>query len=96
MVTVPVNLPDELLALLEQSRLPGRTQDDRVRVALAVQLLQEGLISVGKAARLAGESLVSFEALLDDLGIPAVRYDEAMYEQDLTGLDAAKRRAGES
>ncbi|HEX5504406.1 MAG TPA: UPF0175 family protein [Thermomicrobiales bacterium] len=95
MVSVPVNLPDDLLALLQQSRLPGRTQDDRVRVALAIQLFQERLVSVGKAAELAGEPRVAFEALLAELGIPAVRYDEAMYEQDLAGLDAAKRRAGE-
>jgi predicted HTH domain antitoxin len=95
MVTISVDLPDELLPLLQQSRLPGRTQDDRVRVALAIQLLQEEVISAGKAAQLAGESRVAFEALLDDLEIPAVRYDEAMYEQDLAGLDAAKHRAGE-
>jgi predicted HTH domain antitoxin len=95
MATVPVNVPDNLLALLQQSRLPGRTRDDRVRVALAIHLFQEGLISAGKAAELAGESRIAFESLLDDLGIPAVRYGEAMYEQDLEGLDAAKRRADE-
>ena len=95
MATVAVNVPDDLLALLQQSRRPGQTGDDRVRVALAIHLFQEGLISAGKAAELAGESRIAFESLLEDLGIPAVRYDEAMYEHDLEGLDAAKRRAGE-
>ena len=95
MATVPVQVPDDLLALLEQSRLPGHTQDERVRVALALHLFQQGVISIGKAAELAGESRMAFEALLADLGNPAVRYDEAMYERDLEGLAAAQRRATE-
>ncbi len=89
MATVPVQVPDDSLALLEQSRLPGRTQDERVRVALALQLFQQGMISIGKAAELAGESRMAFEVLL------AVRSDEAMHERDLEGLATAQRRATE-
>ncbi len=90
---VSIQVSDDLLALLQRSRLAGRAQDDQVRVALAIHLFQEGLVSVGKAAELAGESRIGFELLLDSLGIPAVRYDEAEYERDLEGLALARHRA---
>ena len=68
----------------------------QVRAALAIHLFLEGLLSVGKAAELAGEPRVEFEWLLVELGIPTVRYDVDDAEQDLNGIAEAERRRGAS
>lgn len=72
-----IDVPDELLDLLKDSRLVGRSEADQVRVALAIHLFQERRISVGKAAELADVPRVEFELLLVRTVIPVVRYDGA-------------------
>lgn len=91
MRTVKVDIPENLLALLKQSRLGSRPRADQVKVALAIHLFQEGIISVGKAAELAGEARAGFELLLGEMGVPPVRYDEADYEREWQAI----QRAGE-
>lgn len=93
MKTVTIEVPDDLLTLLQQSRLKERPFSDQVRWALAIQLFQEGVISVGRAAELAGEPRSSFELTLGEMGIPPVRYTLADYEDDLRGLAAAEKRS---
>jgi predicted HTH domain antitoxin len=83
-----IEVPDELLDLLKDSRLAGRSETDQVRSALAIHLFQGGLISIGKAAALAGMPRVEFEWLLVEMGIPVVRYDLADYEVDHGGIAA--------
>ena len=92
MKTQKIDVPAELLDLLQRSRLAGRAGVEQVRTALAIHLFLEGLISVGKAAELAGEPRVDFEWLLVDMGLPTVRYDLADYEQDRLGIAEAERR----
>ena len=75
METVEVGVPEEVLALLKRSRLGDRPVQEQVRSALAIHLFQEGVISVGKAASIAGEPRANFELLLAGMGIPAVHYD---------------------
>ncbi len=87
-----IEVPDELLDLLKDSRLAGRSETDQVKSALAIHLFQEGLISIGKAAALAGVPRVEFEWLLVEMGIPVVRYDVADYEVDKRGIAAAQHR----
>lgn len=77
MANTTVEVPDEVLALLGRSRLGHRERDRQVQLALAIHLFQEGLISVGRAAELAGEPRATFELLLGELGIPPARLDEA-------------------
>src|SRR5687768_1001699 len=86
MTTATIDVPDELIALLAESRLRDRPLADQIRIALSIHLFQEEMISIGKAAELAGEPRVSFERLLAELAIPPVQYDEEMYEQDLRSL----------
>jgi predicted HTH domain antitoxin len=93
MGTTTIDIPDELLELLCHSPLGMRPQAEQVKIALAMYLAQEGAISVGKAAELAGETRPAFEQLMGELGLPVVRYDEAEYERDLRGLAEAERRA---
>lgn len=88
MSATDVQIPQELLDLLKRSRLATRPVADQVRVALAIQLLQEGVISIGRAAEIAQESQRGFEKLLAEMGIPTVRYDMSDYERE---LEAVKR-----
>ena len=55
MATIAVEVPEELVVLLRRSRLGSRPAADQVRTALAIHLFQEGVVSVGQAAELAGE-----------------------------------------
>ena len=63
-----------------------------MKIALAIHLFLEGLISIGKAAELTGEPRVDFEWLLSKMGLPVARYDLADDEQDLEGIPEAERR----
>lgn len=87
-----IDLPDELVALLGQSRLGGRPEAERVRLALAIHLFREGVASAGRAAELAGEPRAAFELLLGELDVPPVRYDEADYEHEWQAIADARSR----
>lgn len=93
MQTRRADVPEELFERLQHSRLERRTAADQVEIALAIHLFLEGLISIGKAAELAGEPRVDFEWLLSQMGLPVARYDLADYEQDLQGIAEAERRS---
>jgi predicted HTH domain antitoxin len=90
MKTTTIEVADDILGLLAQSKLGSWPPAEQIQTALAIHLFQEGVISVGKAAELAGELRPSFERLLVDIGIPPVRYDEQMYAEDLEGLAHAR------
>jgi predicted HTH domain antitoxin len=82
MATTTVDVPDELLALLQRSRLGNRAREAQVRLALAAHLYQQGLVSVGRAAELAGEARAPFELLLGELGIPPAHLETADYRRE--------------
>lgn len=58
-----------------------------VRVALAVKLFDDEVISLGKAARLAGMALSEFIDHLGALKIPVIRYDEGELERELAAFE---------
>ena len=91
MQTVEVDVPQELLKLLKRSRLGDRPVPEQVRVALAIHLLQEGVITVGKAASIAGAPRATFELLLAEMGIPALRYDVDDYREDRAAFERARQ-----
>jgi predicted HTH domain antitoxin len=86
MTTSFIEVPDELLRLLRDTRLGERPPATQVQIALAIHLFLDGVISVGKAAELAGEPRFEFERLLAEMGLPAARYDTADYDEDLRGI----------
>lgn len=92
MATRTIEVPEEILRLLEGSRLSDRPEADRVKVALAIHLLQEDVVSVGKAAELAEVPRVSFESLLIELGIPTVRYDSQEAADDARTIAQLEQR----
>lgn len=93
MQTLLVEVPDELFERLQHSRLARRPIAEQVKIALAIHLFMEGMISIGKAAELAGEPKIEFEWLLSEMGRAIARYDLADLEQDLRVITEAERRA---
>ena len=92
--TVEVGIPEELLTLLKRSRLGDRPVAAQVRIALAIHLMQEGVISVGKAAAIVGEPRASFELQLAEMGIPTLRYDVEDLQRDREAFARARRKQG--
>lgn len=92
MPTVAIDIPEDLLNLLKRSRLGGRDTAEQVRIALAIHLLQEGVITASKAASIAGEPRAAFERLLGEMGIPSLRYDLGDYEQDRAAFERAGQK----
>ena len=92
MQTVGVEIPQELVTLLKRSRLGDRPVAEQVRAALAIHLFQEGVISVGKAAAMAGEPRATFELLLGEMGIPPVRYGLEDYRRDREAFEHARHQ----
>ena len=91
METVEIGIPEELLGLLKHSRLGNRPVPEQVRIALAIHLFQEGIISVGKAATIAGEPRATFELLLAEMGIPTLRYGVEDYRRDREVFERARQ-----
>ncbi len=87
MTTKPVQIPDAIMARLATTRLSEFPPDQQVRIVLALFLFERGAISFGKAAELAGEPRVPFQLLAAEMGIPAVRYELADYEEDTRTLE---------
>lgn len=92
MATVEVEIPEELLTLLKRSLLAERSVPDQLRIALAAHLFQEGVISIGKAASIADEPRASFELLLAEMGIPALRYGVTEHRQDKQAFEDARQK----
>ena len=83
MESMPVAVPGELLKLLATTKLNGRPPEQQVRIALALFLFERGVISFGKAAKLADEPRIPFHLLAAELGVAVVSYGMEDYEQDL-------------
>lgn len=60
-----------------------------VNVALAVRLYQDHMVSMGRAAKIAGMHLESFMECLGSLGIPVIDFDPAELEGELAALNAS-------
>lgn len=85
-----VEVPDEILRLLQKSKLRDRPVEEQVRLVLAIHLLQEGVVSMGKAASIAGEPRASFELLLGEIGVPGLRYGLEDFRQDREAFQRAR------
>jgi len=80
---IEVHLPGEVAAAMRMRDRSG-TDEERVRVPLALGLFAQGTISLAKAAALAAMTRLEFSALLKRVGVPAFEYRESDYEDDLT------------
>ena len=56
--------------------VPNPLTEDDVKLAVAIEAFRRGLVSVGKAAEIAGLPLQAFLEELRKRGIPAYPYDD--------------------
>lgn len=88
--------PDAVIIGFEQ--LAGVADMAHVRQAMAVSMFKDRLLSLGNAAKMAGESLGEMLTRLTRLGIPVVDYDAATLAQEVasgaTWVKAAPATAG--
>ena len=54
--------------------LPSHVSEDEARLLLAVRLLEEGRVSLGKAAELAGYTTAAFLEILAHKGVTTVNH----------------------
>lgn len=63
-----------------------------ITVSLAVRLFDEGALSQGQAARLAGLSLTDFLTACSNRQVPVVRYEPGELETEIEAFDESRRR----
>ncbi len=82
-VAVELHLPPDIAATLHNQPQAEGTDEEALRVALAIGLFAQQAITLAKAAALAGMSRLEFGALLRRVGFHAYEYTETEYRQDL-------------
>ena len=60
---------------------------DGIDAALAIKLYEEEVLSLGKAARLAGLTVEAFIEKLGAWGIPSARYSPGELDEELAAID---------
>jgi predicted HTH domain antitoxin len=58
-------------------------KEDEIKLFLAMKLLEEGVVSLGKAAEIAGYSEKAFAEILIHKGISPIRYSNLNLEKEL-------------
>jgi len=58
-------------------------KEDEIKLFLAMKLLEEGIVSLGKAAEIAGYSEKAFAEILIHKGISPIRYSNLNLEKEL-------------
>ena len=74
--------------------LPPHIDEARARLFIATGLFQDGDVSVGKAAEIAGLPYRAFLDVLRERGIPAFVYDDEALEEDLAFVRRFKQSRG--
>ncbi|GAB6101011.1 UPF0175 family protein [Thermococcus atlanticus] len=80
---VLVSLPQDLARIL---RVSEKELPRAVRIYLALELYREGMVSLGKAAEIAGVSRWEVMEILALKGIP-LQYDEEDLKEDIETLE---------
>lgn len=85
--TVAIVLSPEVSVAMKMIGLEGERLAAEMKKATAVHLFARGLLSIGKAAELAGVSLAEFMDILTSEGVPGVEYTVDDLERDLKALE---------
>jgi predicted HTH domain antitoxin len=86
---VELHVPIDILTALRARQRAPQSDEERLKIPLAVGLFAAGTISLAKAARLAGMARYQFAALLATQGLPAYEYGQEEYREDLDFLASA-------
>jgi len=90
-VTLQVRLPQDVALALQVVGLEKESLPAEMRQALAFSLFRRQLLSIGRAAELAGIPLARFMELLAENEIPVVEYTSEDLADDLATLDRIPR-----
>ncbi len=93
-MTVTLELPDGVRAALGAAGYTPERLSEEARQQLAARLFARKVLSLGKAAELAGMCIADFIPFLGELGIPYLDYDgeEANREMEAAEWLARKLR----
>lgn len=58
-------------------------KEEEVKLLLAMKLLEEGVVSLGKAAEISGYSEKAFAEVLIHRGVPPLKYSKLNLEEEL-------------
>jgi len=81
----PVELDDELAAVLEQIQQP---LEKAAREAVVLELYRRGIVSSGKAGELLGMQRVDFVRYADKLGIPFFQMSKDDWKAEEAAADS--------
>jgi predicted HTH domain antitoxin len=93
--TFRVSIPEEFIPLLKEWGL-GDNLDDNVRVSLAVSLFVGKVVTLARAAELAGKSISDFIDLLKEQKIPWMEYTEEEFRQDEITIKELLKKKGKA
>ncbi|MBN1888475.1 MAG: UPF0175 family protein [Thermoflexales bacterium] len=88
-ITIQLHLPSDVAAAIRARASAMLTDEEQIKVPLAIGLFTEKAVSLAKAARLAGMTRYEFATLLKGRGIPAYEYTQSDYQEDLTFVASA-------
>jgi len=86
---VELRLPSDVVVAMRTQQRASQTDEERVKVSLAVGLFADGTVSLAKAARLAGMTRYEFAMFLKHLGLAAYEYTDEEYQEDLAFVASA-------
>lgn len=86
-VFVEIAFPEDVYLTLTDSGLAREQLASRARQLLAVRFFDEKLLSLGKAARLAGLDRWRFIDLLGAHGVPVIDLDEEEFAREMAVVD---------
>jgi predicted HTH domain antitoxin len=75
-----LSIPDAFMPFM--NFIQGESLEEKIKVALSVNLYINGSVSLAKAAELSGNSLEGFIKILEQQDIPWGEYNEDMKKQD--------------
>jgi predicted HTH domain antitoxin len=87
---VELSLSAGIVAAIRSRERVGLSDEERIKVPLAIGLYAERAVSLAKAARLAGMTRYEFALLLKKRDLPAYEYTQQDYHEDLDFSASAK------
>ena len=82
-MSITIEIPKNILHAM---KIPEKELPERLKIELAIRLYQTGMLTFGKARKLAGMTKWDFQQILGVENIPG-RYDVDELEKDLATLE---------
>lgn len=86
-----LEMPEDAYWALVSSGYTKERISKEAKNLLSAHLFKTGVLSLGKAAELAGLSVSAFIDLLNELGIPVIDYDDEELQAELNTVKALRK-----